>query len=230
MVTMTEYKLLPSGTGDNRLWEASCCSRYVRRQFSVGKSLALELSNGMYLFITTNKNSSGMTWATSPFEGCMKTFDTSVTAYRDLILITLTETAKDGRTIPITSHVTGDHENSTVLTTGTMVADEVVIYWQATDLSKFDEEYASMPARRLYINFTLTPTATASNPSDTEKKTSGLSTGAKAGIGVGVAVVVVLFCVGGFLLFRGRHSKETKTFLKNDQPELVQAGPSEMAA
>jgi hypothetical protein len=70
----------------------------------------------------------------------------------------------------------------------------------------------------------------ALDPSNRVKTLLGFSTGAKAGIDVGIAVVVVLFCVRGFLLFRARHSKETKTFLKNDQPELVQAGPSEIAA
>jgi hypothetical protein len=66
--------------------------------------------------------------------GVHEDLDTSVTAYRDLILTTSTRTAKDSRTILTTSYVTSDHKNLTILTTGTLVADEVVIYWQVTDL------------------------------------------------------------------------------------------------
>jgi hypothetical protein len=169
-----------------------------------------------------------MSWVTTPPEGCVQTFDTAMTAYRYQILTTSTETT-NSRATPVTTHITEGHENSTILTSGTMLADEIVVYWQATDLPKFDSDYASMLARRLNINFTSTPTATltaASNPADT-LNASGLSTGARAGTGVGVAVVVILLCVAGFFLYKERHRKEARTFLKNDQPELVQERMSE---
>ena len=133
----------------------------------------------------------------------------------------------------MTSHIAGGHGNSTVLTSGTFLADPLVIYWQATDLPKFDTDYASLLARRLDIDFTSTPTAgptatpTAfSIPKDTTKP-SGLNTGAKAGIGIGAAVVVILLSVVGVLLYKGKHPKETRKLLKNDQPELVQTETSE---
>jgi cell division protein FtsN len=176
-----------------------------------------------------------MTWASSLFTACLKTFNTTVTAYRDQILTTSTETT-NGTPTPRTTHITGDYANSTQLPSGTMIADEVVIYWQATDLPKFDSDYASLLARRLDIDFTPTPTASATatstiaSNSDDTSKTTGLSTGAKAGIGVGAAVIVILLCVAGFLLYKGKHRKEARTFLKNDQPELVQAERSEATA
>jgi hypothetical protein len=224
MVTITEYQpsagaaRSSSGLDDDRLWKASCCSRYVCA-LSTRHEYCWRLRHLAFVLVTANKGSSGMSWVTTPPTGCVQTFETTMTAYRDQILTTSTKTT-NGRPTPMTSHITEGHGNSTVLTSGTILADEVVIYWQATDLPKFDSDYASLLA---------TPTATstaASNPADMPNA-SGLSTGVKAGIGVGVAVGVILLCVAGFLMYKERHRKEAKTFLKNDQPELVQEGVSE---
>jgi LPXTG-motif cell wall-anchored protein len=121
-------------------------------------------------------------------------------------------------------------------------------YWQESDLSAFDPDYAATLAERFNIDFTPTATAdvtgeTASAPDRSELPSatspagsssidaaadseSGLNTGSKAGIGVGAAIGAILLCVAGFLLYKRRTQKKAKldrkSAIQNEQPEFVQ--------
>ncbi|KAI4613338.1 uncharacterized protein J4E87_009985 [Alternaria ethzedia] len=135
-----------------------------------------------------------------------------------------------------------------VLDEGLMGMSPMVVYWQETDLSLFDPEYATKLASKLGLDFTPTGTAavtaeTASPPDRSQPPSatssaqlgsdagegssqSDLSIGAKAGIGVGVAIAVILAVVVGLVLYRRRVRKQRaldQTLARqNEQPELVQ--------
>ncbi|KAF1829397.1 hypothetical protein BDW02DRAFT_167909 [Decorospora gaudefroyi] len=216
MVTITEYHPSSSASDYSRLWKASCCP-------------------------------SGMTMTASyELSYCKGFFENGpITAYRDVFLI-MTETISDTSTTEyMIENPDGLTGNMTVLTSATITGEPIVIYWQVSDLSKFDPDYASLLARRLDIE--ITPTAAASLASETARPSSSpfvpsptsispsdpasqrLTTGAKAGIGVGAAVGAVLLSIAAFLLYKRhmRSASETKyhkqTAPQNEQPELVQA-------
>ena len=139
-------------------------------------------------------------------------------------------------------------DNATVLSSGIASVGPMGAYWQESDLSKFDPDYAAILASKFDVDFTPTAIATADATADATAETAsppdrsqfasatssvemdseeatGLSSGAKAGIGVGVALGVVLLCAAGFLLYRRRVQKaklDHKFALQNEQPELVQ--------
>jgi hypothetical protein len=165
---------------------------------------------------------------------CISTFTTPVTA---------TNSEKFSSTLgqPVT-------DNRTILSSGTMIMTPMIVYWQESDLSKFDPAYAATLAEKFDIDFTTTATAdvtpeTASPPNrsqltsatmsegpdpgaDQSISNTGLGSGAKAGIGVGITVGVMLLCVAGFLLYRRRLRKISKldrnSAIQNEQPEFVQ--------
>ncbi|KAF1946980.1 hypothetical protein EJ02DRAFT_430194 [Clathrospora elynae] len=136
--------------------------------------------------------------------------------------------------------------NTTTLYSVFMLVTPVIVYWQETDLPKFDPEYAAIVAKRLSLDFTPTATesitaataappdrshltlSTPTAPSDPSTSAHGLTTGAKAGIGIG-AVVGVLLLIPAFLLYKciGRRKRKgstvsERTALQHDEPELVQ--------
>jgi len=141
-----------------------------------------------------------------------------------------------------------DRTATIVLDEGLMGMSPMVVYWQETDLSLFDPEYATRLASKLGLDFTPTgsaavtaetasppdrsqpPSATSSTkPGPDEGETSSksdLSIGAKAGIGFGVAIAVILAVVVGLVLYRRRVRKQRaldQTLARqNEQPELVQ--------
>jgi hypothetical protein len=114
--------------------------------------------------------------------------------------------------------------NSTILTSGVQVENVIRVYWQETNLPKFDPEYASILAKKLDLDFAPTATATAASVQATR---SGLSTGAKAGIGVGVPIAAILMLCAAFVLYKPniqkKNGKMTESVAaQNAQPELVQ--------
>ena len=157
-------------------------------------------------------------------------------------------TRDDGSPYTFTTIDTEAVDNTTIITSGQMLMQPFLVYWQSSDLSNFDPEYASALAENLQIDFTPTGTgmvtaATASPPDrsgvDSATPTSppelittddgsgsGLSTGAKAGIGLGVAVGATLLGMTAFLLYRKRSRKKAKldrnSAIQNEQPEFVQ--------
>jgi hypothetical protein len=136
--------------------------------------------------------------------------------------------------------------NSTILTSGVRVENVIRVYWQETDLPKFDPEYASILAKKLDLDFAPTATATAADATGTpttptrseltsttstaasEQATrSGLSTGAKAGIGVCVPIAAILMLCAAFVLYKPNIQKNNgkmteSVTAQNAQPELVQ--------
>ncbi|KAI4704876.1 hypothetical protein J4E89_009461 [Alternaria sp. Ai002NY15] len=118
---------------------------------------------------------------------------------------------------------------------GVQLMAPMIVYWQETDLSDFDPEYAATLAARLDIDFTPTatsgtaPSTSATSPVDDggEKSSkSDLSIAAKAGIGVGIAIAAILMVVAGLILYRRYVRKKAKldrkAAVQNEQPELVQ--------
>ena len=135
----------------------------------------------------------------------------------------------------------GDMRSTKVIDVGTQFMDPMFVYWQETDLSKFDPGYAATLAARLDIDFTPATTSETAPSSDRSQSTSAtssaddggeksskpdLSIGAKAGIGVGIAVAAILMVVAGLVLYRRYARKKArldrKAALQNEQPELVQ--------
>jgi hypothetical protein len=179
-------------------------------------------------------NDSGMTGGRLEGNFCISTFTTPVTA-------TSSETFSSTLGQPIT-------DNRTILSSGTMIMTPMIVYWQESDLSKFNSEYAATLAEKFDIDFTTTATAdvtpeTASPPDRSQLtaattsvgpdsgagqnfSNTGLSSGAKAGIGVGITIGVMLLCIAGFLLYRRRLRKTSKldrnSAIQNEQPEYVQ--------
>jgi hypothetical protein len=165
--------------------------------------------------------------------GCVSVFRTPITAYK--------QTSRGGG---------GDlPENTTVINSGTIYMNPMMAFWQESDLSNFDHDYASTLASKFDIDFT--PSATVGPTSETaspphrsqfasatssvdtnsedavDSSHSGLTTAAKAGVGVGAAIGTTLLCVAGFLMYKRRAQKKAKldqkSAIQNDQPELVQA-------
>ncbi|KAH6848441.1 hypothetical protein BKA58DRAFT_450813 [Alternaria rosae] len=124
---------------------------------------------------------------------------------------------------------------TTILSWGTIVDDNMVVYWMDSDLSKFDSGYAATLQERFTIGFTSTATmgitrdtATAlvrtqltsvtsssssssvapNSPETAEDSISGLDARAKAGIGLGVAILAILMGIAGFLLYRKQVQKQ----------------------
>lgn len=130
----------------------------------------------------------------------------------------------------------------------------MVVYWQESDLEKFDPEYAATLANHLSIGFA--PTATSDITSETAtppnrsklpsatsnlgeaiggSKGSGLSSGSKAGIGVGVGLGTLLVALAGVLLYKRRVGRREKKLdrnsaIQNQQPKFVQRAPQMQTA
>ena len=186
---------------------------------------------GLFIINFTNTDFSGFTNTNSGFAWCWSSFSTPITAFPT-------------KWVESRSEIVTQTDNATVLSSGIASMGPMAGYWQESDLSKFDPDYAAILASKFDLDFTPTaivtadgtaetasppdrsqfPSATSSLEMDSEDST-GLSSGAKAGIGVGVAFGLALLCAAGFLLYRRLVQKvklDSKSALQNEQPELVQ--------
>jgi hypothetical protein len=199
-------------------------------------------------FIIADYNDSDTIPTSWPDAGCFATFSTIVTAY----LPDWYSTSRTYNNGDVETYMSLDQEakdNITVISTGTKAMDAMVVFWQESDLSNFDPDYAATLANKLDIDFTPTPTAavtaeTAAPPDRSEVASttptalsgpdgsaalsdSGLSDGAKAGIGVGVAIGVIALGVAAFLLYKRTMRKKSKldrnSAIQNEQPEFVRS-------
>jgi hypothetical protein len=91
-------------------------------------------------------------------KGCVSNFRTPVTGFypkQDL-----TTSADIDGVYTYTSNDLEYRDNHTVISSGTMMMDKMHVYWEESDLSKFDRDYASSLADVLLESNTFTPTAT----------------------------------------------------------------------
>jgi hypothetical protein len=252
MVKLVEYRTVGYSQGGDRMWGAACCKKCVKMHILYETDCGGSPGSRWPMSSGSNIICSDMTLDTTidaPYILCTSSFNTSITEYRP-VLSTLTITQEDGSSYIMT---TQDHhavDNTTILTQGTMEGALFRVYWQASDLSRFDPDYASMFAEKVNIDFTpttteaiLSPTAMPPSRSQLSSMTptsqselvgtehgskAGLSTGAKAGIGVGAVIGIILLCSAGFLMYR-RHLQAKTTLngvsaLQNEQPEFVKTG------
>ena len=221
----------------------------VESMFTCLTTIQRFINEGMIvqIFTSANSNNSDMTPMGVGRGGvCTKVFSTSITAYNPVAVMTSNINFFGESTTYIDSLDRSATDNATILSSGTMTMAAMVVYWQESDLEKFDPEYAATLADHLSIGFT--PTATSDITSETatppnrsqlpsatsnlgetmeRSKGSGLSGGAKAGIGVGIGVGALLVALAGFLLYKRRVGRREKKLdrnsaIQNQQPECVQ--------
>ncbi|RYO58097.1 hypothetical protein AA0116_g7294 [Alternaria tenuissima] len=166
----------------------------------------------------------------SSLGACMSSFTTPLTAYNPEQVGG--ETTSDGSVWFFVTSDSDSRNNSTVMSTGVAQMNTMLVYWQESDLEKFDTGYASELAEALLPSNTFAPSVTTtagtilgsqsgtavppdrsqlvsatadpkSNPEQADRPSrSGLSTGVKAGIAVGAGTGVVLLFFIGFLLYK----------------------------
>jgi hypothetical protein len=160
----------------------------------------------------------------------MSSFTTPLTAYNPEQVGG--GTTSDGSVWFFVTSDSDSRNDSTVISTGVAQMNAMLIYWQESDLEKFDTGYASEPAEALLPSNTFAPSVTTtvgtilgsqsgtavppdrsqlvsatadprSNPEQADRPSrSGLSTGVKVGIAVGAGMGVVLLFFIGFLLYK----------------------------
>lgn len=160
----------------------------------------------------------------------MSSFTTPLTAYNPEQVGG--ETTSDGSVWFFVTSDSDSRNNATVISTGVAQMNAMLVYWQESDLEKFDTGYASELAEALLPSNTFAPSvttmagtilgsqsgtavppdrsqlvsATADPKSNAEQadrpSRSGLSTGVKVGIAVGAGIGVVLFFFIGCLLYK----------------------------
>lgn len=110
--------------------------------------------------------------------------------------------------------------NVTAITSGTAIADPIVIGWQVEDMSKFPTAYASSLANKIGVTLETSsaiPARSSSLPRQTDTPSptpnttpsDGLSIGAKAGIGVGAVFGSLLIGGAALLYFSKRKRRQT---------------------
>ena len=199
------------------------------------------------ILTSANSTNSGMTPIGVGRGGfCTKVFDTSIAAFNPEAS-TFSSTNSIGETTSYANYIY-------ILSSGTMTMPAMVVYWQESDLEKFDPEYAATLANHLSIGFAPTATSditseTATPPNRSElpsatsnlgeaiggSKGSSLSSGSKAGIGVGVGLGTLLVALAGFLLYKRRVGRREKKLdrnfaIQNQQHEFVQRAPQMQTA
>jgi hypothetical protein len=148
-----------------------------------------------------------MVWTTG---FCGGTFTTALTALRPISITTST----NGKTFVTTVYDVYDVINGvelsspTILTSGTAVAEPMLVYWQSSDLSNFPSAYAASLASLL--NLPLEATTTTA---------TGLSTSAKDGISVGAALGSLTLSIVLIMLFL-RHRKRKRAAQHPAVPEM----------
>jgi hypothetical protein len=122
--------------------------------------------------------------------------------------------------------------NTTIVSYGTRIAEPVVLWWQAKDLSLFEPSYAAALASRLKINFIAsgaTPTPASTQPPldaspasssrlpgqtslliSQQSPSSGLTAGAKAGISIGAIRGALILITAPLFLYRRHLQKKTR--------------------
>jgi len=136
--------------------------------------------------------------------------------------------------------------NISIVTSGFVGADPVVVGFQEHDLLSFPADYVSSLAKR--YNRTWAAATTTTPPSNTattgsspslpaqlsppppSSKEPSLSTGARAGIGVGVSISsIAIAIIGTLLFFRGRRkSRMARLEVSEGIPEMEDRGIPEM--
>jgi hypothetical protein len=86
-----------------------------------------------------------------------------------------------------TEFVTSTHQSKTVLSSGTLWAETVVVYWQSSDLTLFPSTYATLLAAAMGVTLSIDRSVAGSAAAS-----SGLGTGAKAGIAIGAVLAIAL--------------------------------------
>lgn len=149
---------------------------------------------------------------------CTASLSTTLTVYRPV-----TFTDSEGRTWVYEE----PYVNTTEVSSGWKAVSPLTVFWQSTDLSRFDAAYASALASKLQVKLevtqtspmavTMLPTASPASTyavsaptgtdfgSDMESEstsTSGLSPGVKVGISIGSVCGVAILAAAMFLLHR----------------------------
>jgi hypothetical protein len=101
---------------------------------------------------------------------CVAFFSTLVTAHRVTSALVIEGPSNDS---PHTFTTWISETDAMLLKSGTKVMEPIIFYWQETDLANFDEDYASVLAVRLEIDFT--PTADGIVMSTMGSPTSGVT-------------------------------------------------------
>jgi hypothetical protein len=173
-------------------------------------------------------------YAASNFRQCVSIFSTpftvlvpvtfTITARSDARLMwqvwggdtqsLFTTTATDGK--PATVSFSTSVRASTVLSTGTLWAEPVSIYWKSSDLSLFPTAYATSLASAIGVPFSadVPPNAFPIPP----PSPVGLNAGAKAGIVVAAFLGVALLIGALILLFLRRRRQRIR---HPDVPEMT---------
>jgi len=146
----------------------------------------------------------------------------------DLTTILCSSFESDGHTVHSTKQTILRQMPSRV-SSGTAVAEPLVVYWQASDLNYFPVDYASSLASVMRVPFvatglssltpsnTTTPVATPP-PTDPNNKGHRLSPGAIAGIAIGIGALVISGIV--ILLYLWRRRKRRQRLQHPDVPEM----------
>jgi hypothetical protein len=108
-------------------------------------------------------------------------------------IIPVTITNSDGRIS--TSSVTSTVRSLTTLSTGTLLAEPVTVYWQSSDLSLFPSAYASSLAALLNISLSVQELDPVLPPA------SGRDLGGGEITGIVVSAVLVALFLGGLIIF-----------------------------
>ena len=115
-------------------------------------------------------------------------------------------TGSDG--IKTTESTVSTDYYTTVVSSGTLWAEPVVVYWKSSDLSHFPSAYASILASAMGL--------TAEDETSATGSSSGIQTGVKAGITIGAIFAVAVF--GGILVFLRLRMR--KRMRRPDLPEM----------
>jgi hypothetical protein len=116
----------------------------------------------------------------------------------------------EGNTVIVTETLTGGMD--VIVSSGTALADPVLVYWQSSDVAAFPTGYQTY-LQSLIGSPLQAGTNTGTPASPPILALSGLSTGAKAGIGVGAAIGGILLCVTvGALVLRRRRKKRQQEY------------------
>ena len=147
MKQIVEFRTPDWTLGGLRAWGAACCREYVRylgcRAENLEYTLVLALTN----ITAANTLDSDYMATASDATDCLSAIDTPITAYTVADATLPTNAA--GQEIP---------EKPSIISSGTVIMQPMLVYWQESDLVHFDSAYASSLASKFDIGFTPTET------------------------------------------------------------------------